>query len=396
MLLLFDAQGKMQYLKELDPQIHTSGPCLSNASYASVTKDGTMSSRVQISGGRTDDMARVFVHVRYEALQDFDFTRLVFFQLGSETYNYHANFTEFVMSDVETGDDDYSSETHITRTCTGKADRKPSHMYQGGPHRDAMKGEAPWWFAFAANNDPGTLADSDTMVVGDRGLVIREFDAKLGGTVQTSPTFSVLCDKIEIGTPAGLSKLLKGDYVDMKLEILVLPRAGEEFTYAKKNVASRTLDRLSSLSNTWEMVKAQADGHLIVTDIAGGSIESHYPSRVAAHNGEEVKFKVKGSALGFVPIVIANLTSYVIPTGRGLFLINSTATSPTPLDQGSTGAHDLTGAVLNNDYRNDFWQTNYDRASGTYEIVYNVEIFEDLDVWFSVKRTPLDMWFSVD
>jgi len=366
MLLLFGANGDMQYLKELDPQIHSSGPCLSNASYGSLSRDGTMSSRVQVSGGRTDDLVRVFVHVRYEALQDLNFSRLVFFQLGSETYNYHATFQEFVVGNS-------SFKAHHNKTCTGGTSRAADKMYRGGPFRTKMGGSAPWWFSLGPNNDAKTLAKTK-MVVGDRGLVIREFHAKLGGAVQNSPTFSVLCDKVEIGTPAGLSKLMKGDYLDMKLEILILPRAGEEYTYAKKNVKSNTLNnKLASLTTTWERVKAQAmGGRLRVIPIAGVRVESHYPIRVVATKAQPsplIKFKVKGSALGFVPIVICGLTSHLIPSGHGLWLKSGNATSFSLLKQGSSGA-------------NDFWQTNYDRVSRTYEIVYNVEIFEDVTIAF--------------
>jgi hypothetical protein len=107
-------------------------------------------------------------------------------------------------------------------------------------------------------------------------------------------------------------------------------------------------------------------------------VESHYPIRVAATNPQPaplIKFEVKGSALGFVPVVISGLTSHLIPTGHGLWLKSGSAASFALLDQGSSGA-------------NDFWQTNYDRVSGTYEIVYNVEFFENVTMAFgSVDAT---------
>ena len=58
------------------------------------------------------------------------------------------------------------------------------------------------------------------MVVGDRGFVIRDFSARLGGVQRASPSFSVLCDKIELGTPSGLRGLTAGDYVNISLELL--------------------------------------------------------------------------------------------------------------------------------------------------------------------------------
>ena len=41
-------------------------------------------------GGRTDDLVRVFITLRYRALKSTPFSRLAFFQFGSETYNYRA------------------------------------------------------------------------------------------------------------------------------------------------------------------------------------------------------------------------------------------------------------------------------------------------------------------
>ena len=84
------------------------------------------------------------------------------------------------------------------------------------------------------------------MVAGDRGLVIRKYTAKLGGIDRESPSFSVLCDKIEIGTPKGLLSLAKDDFVEIDLEFLVLPRMGSEYDLAKSNIQSNTLNRLSN------------------------------------------------------------------------------------------------------------------------------------------------------
>ena len=150
--------------------------------------------------------------------------------------------------------------------------------------REEMTGSAPWWFAFEENQDAGNLitkADgtaSNAMVVGDRGLVVREFSARLGGVIRSSPSFSLLCDKIEIGTPKGLRSLQKDDYVDMSLEFLVLPRSGEEYEAAKTNSkASRTLQALARMT-TSQRVEAQANGGLRVTATRGSLVESQYRS----------------------------------------------------------------------------------------------------------------------
>lgn len=120
--------------------------------------------------------------------------------------------------------------THHNRSCTvsvggqNKQLKESTNLYatqaEDAPFRQAMGGTAPWWFAFDGNLDSVT----GQMVVGDRGIVVRTYSAVLGGVQQTAPSFSLLCDKIEIGTPAGLRSLHRGDYVNMSLELLVLPR----------------------------------------------------------------------------------------------------------------------------------------------------------------------------
>lgn len=82
---------------------------------------------------------------------------------------------------------------------------------------------APWWFAFGPyTGEPYSI--NNTMVVGDRGLIIREFSAQFGGQRVSQPSISVLCNKLELVPSRGMKTFLAGDFVDMKLEFLVLPR----------------------------------------------------------------------------------------------------------------------------------------------------------------------------
>ena len=124
--------------------------------------------------------------LRYKALKSFTFSRLAFFQAGGETYNYRAVHKEFVVGSA-------SSHKTYQRTCTGGTSRNSNKMYTGGPFREDMGDSGPWWVAFNDNKDPVTYATSHmTIVVSD------SYTARLGGIDRQSPSFSVLCDKIEI------------------------------------------------------------------------------------------------------------------------------------------------------------------------------------------------------
>ena len=83
-LVYFNSAGEFVYPKAMDPQLHSSGPCLSNATYRSVSGDDTIRSTVQVSGGRTDDWVRVFMHIRYEVLAPTGVSRLAFYQFGAD------------------------------------------------------------------------------------------------------------------------------------------------------------------------------------------------------------------------------------------------------------------------------------------------------------------------
>ena len=163
----------------------------------------------------------------------------------------------------------------------------------------------------------------------------------------------VICDKIELGTPAGLLSLTAGDYVNISLEILVLPRSGEDYDKALQNTESQSLLHLHGMS-TSERVRAQAvGGELRVVALRDARIDGHYPVYVFATAGSNAMFEIQSEnatarALGFVPISVSGLATHVIPPGHGLWLRAQGASTFTLLSQGSG---------------NEFWQTNFDRGS---------------------------------
>ena len=80
-----------------------------------------------------------------------------------------------------------------------------------------MEGDGPWWVSMGNNADTLEYPDSN-FIVGDEGLVIRSYAARLGGEELVAPSYSVVCDKLEIGVPADLRGLEEGDYVELAME----------------------------------------------------------------------------------------------------------------------------------------------------------------------------------
>ena len=66
--------------------------------------------------------------------------------------------------------------------------------------------------------------------------------------------------------------------------------------------------------------------------------------------------------LGFVPVVISGLATHHVPSDHGLWLRPRGASAFTRLTQGTNS---------------EFWQTNFERTSRTYEIIYNVEFVHE-------------------
>ena len=192
-----------------------SGPCLSKAEYTAVTVGGAVSSHVTIRGGRTDDMVRVFMDIHLNVLANTSFSRLLFFQLGSEvrirvrvrvraspnpkptpnpnpnpypqTYSYRATHERLAWGGQG------AATTYLPRNCSADgALRSAGSLYAAHgtelPFRQQMSGGAPWWFAFEENTD-GVKIDTSSMVVGDRGLVVRSYSARLGGVQRESTSF---------------------------------------------------------------------------------------------------------------------------------------------------------------------------------------------------------------
>ena len=171
---------------------------------------------------------------------------------------------------------------------------------------------------------------------------------------------------------------MAGDHVNIRLELLTMPRAGAEYDYAltqsRRHGPAATLQKYSGTEG-WERVNASAVGQLNVV-ATSARVESHYPVRVCITDGSDtVQFRVDGSTLGFVPVVICGLTKHNPDAGHSLW-IQAGAGAWAQLDQHSQ-------------YATDYWQTNYIRDSDEYEIIFNVELFgRETHLAFGSKPTP--------
>ena len=65
---------------------HRQGPCLTEVTYAGRAGEG-LNHRVTVSLGRSDDLVRGTYRIRLDVEKAVDFSRLVLFQIGADTYS---------------------------------------------------------------------------------------------------------------------------------------------------------------------------------------------------------------------------------------------------------------------------------------------------------------------
>jgi len=312
------------------------------------------------SGARTDDWVKNFYTIRYDVTAETDFSRLSLFEYDVHHQDAHGNHKAFHYGSVPGA---HNAEAHesVHVDCVGD-NVYPSEL----PFRQAFDGEGPWWMHLEVPMDTAKASKN-----GEVGLIVRSYDAVLGGVHQKAPAFSVLCNKFELSVPESVgNRLLPGDYVEMQVELHVLPRIGAGFDFALAKEASTLSTPSSSLAlfsnakHATGLAEATARRNLRVTS-PRGRVESHHPIRVCAQpsseHGDQLQFRVEGSALGYVPIVLCGLSTHAVGDRSGLWVQYQGDAEYTQVDQSH---YDKT----------DFWQTNFDAISGTYELVFNVEI----------------------
>ena len=149
--------------------------------------------------------------------------------------------------------------------------------------------------------------------------------------------------------PAGVVEFKPGDWVEMDLEWITLPRVADDF-YGP-NEAFRA--HLAEFPASWRTVYREAAGNDLNITVEGGKVVRRYPV-VIETTGDTVTVDIKGG-VGFVPIRFDGLAHadgyalYEVVNGREV-----------KLDQSVHG--------------NDFWQTDYDAGNNTYRMSFNLPL----------------------
>lgn len=328
---LFDAAGKRVFPAGMRTTYLRQGPCLTEVTYAGRTGDALEHSAT-VSLARTDDLVRGLYRIRLDVKAALPFSRLVLFQIGADTYSYAAE-RKFAVGDeggllrewnTQWGGDIYRTEPIV---CAGRV---------------------PW---VSLHEGVRSKGDVTAGAWANRGVVIRAWDAKLGGR-RVLPCVAergvdargAKTSTLDLVPPAGVTQLEPGDYVEATLAHLVVPQAAGDYHGPNESLRAA----LKESGNTWRMIHREATGDDRKVAVRKGKLERLYPDVRFACDDDRAEFTLTGG-LGYVPVTFTGLTSPRVPVLR---------VDGHPFDQSVHGR--------------DFWQTDYDAATKAWSMTFNV------------------------
>ncbi|MDB4537193.1 hypothetical protein N9230_01095 [Akkermansiaceae bacterium] len=327
---LYDLKGDRVAHSEMKTSYHKYGPCLTEVSYEGKIGEA-MKHRMTMSLGRTDDVVRGTYRVRLEVEKAVDFSRFIFFQVGSDTYNFTK---ERKMA--------FGNQAGLVKEWDTQWG---GNTYRG--ERMKLEGDFPWVSLHEA-----VKPDSDLKgAVSNRGVVVRLWKARIGGE-ETAPWIAEHgltrhgedSSTIDFVPPPGRTRFEPGDYIEATFEHIMMPQFAKD--YYGPNAELRAA--LGQHENSWRMIHRESEGNARKIEMRQGALERRFPDvRISVEN-VAAKFSLEGG-LGYVPITLTGLKSH-----DGIEL----RVDGELLDQSVHG--------------NDFWQCNYDPGTKSWSQTFNV------------------------
>ena len=230
-MLYYDAEGNYQYSKQSRATLRSPGPCLTNTTYEEVSANGALTHKATVALGRTDRYTKSYQMLSLRVQHDASVGRLALFQLGADGYNENEfqgcafgngskieayMLGEWAKGEMAPAGKGYMGGGYDRRACGSSV--------SGGYARGSC-----WAFMPAMDIAPGARHGG-----ADRGLVVREWKAVLGGKAVAQPHLSLYKSAegkivLEVSPPPGLTQLQAGDYVEAQLEIVVLPTSASMY-----------------------------------------------------------------------------------------------------------------------------------------------------------------------
>ena len=335
-LVYYDRPGSKQAGVRMRTRHRRTGPVLTEVTTAGRSRDRKIDLRYTVSLYRTDDLLRGVYRFRYDVRRPVTFDRLVLFQCGGDDYS-------------------YTGERKFARGNAAGLVEEWATTWGGNRYRTKpveVTGRTPWFSMHQAvrrENDQGAWAN--------RGLVIREWSARLGGrparpwaAERGARVRGKDTSLIDLLPPPNVDRLLPGDFVQAVVEHVVVPQFADDYYGPNARLAAA----LKTGQNTWQMIHREAIGNDLAIDVARGRLLRRRPTRIAADAGR-AEFTITGG-LGYAPITLAGLGDY----RRPVLQLRQPGGDWKTIDQ--------------SDHGSDFWQADYDPATRTWDITYTIPL----------------------
>lgn len=335
-LVYFDKAGKYVPMVKTRGRYYSYGPNLTKVCYDEISQDGAIKAIYTVRLARVDDYVRVYHNIRYDVLRQVEFSRLAFCQVPADYYN------DMKYGKIAVGNADGMVSQWDIKQGSWKYDRQSVDM--SGAH--------PW----VSLHD---VLPDENVVQAARGLIVRRWDAVLGSKEIEAPHLSTYMTQwhkgnfrtaVEISPPGDLDKLAPGDFVDMDIELVVLPSKAEDY-YGPDELFKAALKKDA---NTWKIIHLEAAGNNLNIKMEEGRLIKSYPVEIQVSEKQQARFRVAGG-VGYVPVTFRGLKDY-----KGGRLYEVTADGEKVVDQSVDG--------------NAFWQMDYDAATSGWSITYNVKM----------------------
>ncbi|NDV62070.1 hypothetical protein G0Q06_06395 [Puniceicoccales bacterium CK1056] len=242
----FDKAGN--YVPFIDNKhlIASNGPCLAQMNFHETSKDGKVEVRGTWSLPMSNDVARVYLKVRCDFLEETEFSRFSILQVGADRYNPESSPRAA-----------FGNSEGVLVEQAFEPGLSPK-AYLSEPV--VLAGDLPWLSMF------GEALDLDARIgQAQRIVVVREWKAVLGGEPAGSPSAAFYNSRLhdndsfhaELVPGKDLTRFEAGDSIEMTLEFVLMPLSLD--AYAGKNPS--VLDLLKTVANQPQMAQSVAIGN---------------------------------------------------------------------------------------------------------------------------------------
>jgi hypothetical protein len=346
--LVLVQNGKRQYLSNQRTRYDSYGPVIADVSFLGQSPDSAIKTDIRTLSWRTDDYVRGLYTLRYNVVKPVSFDRIAFFQLGADHYN-HNLFTTISRGDVSGENETWQAEMGGLKYSRRSV---------------KLNGDVPWIaLTGSTKNPPPYIKEGDQGAWADRGMIVRNWKARLGGKKVGSPHYSIYGTNdgkvpsavVELSPPDACTQLQPGDFVEAEVEMVIVPQKAEDYYGPNAGLIAA----LSEHPCDWRLIHREAHGNDLRVRVSEGKLIDTLPIVIAAKNAKTAKFSITGG-VGYVPISITGLDRH----------------APFRLDDVTNGRHTI---VQSGGTAEPSWQSQYDAVSKKWTLSFTLPLDADDD-----------------